>query len=242
MNVVHDSPSVRAVPATLREQRREATTARILETAQRILEADGLDALTMQRLASELGYTVGATYRYFGSKDEIVAALQRRVFEALGEDLRDALQRFEAKRPRPGMLTALTKVAIVARVYASLGARRPTDARLLARMLGDPTNVLAEDLGDANTQLAIRIGAEAMQVLAEARTERALSEGEDVERALVLWASLQGIAQTRKLERWGVPGLASDALADALVRALLVGWGAEPSRAKESLARAAEIV
>lgn len=238
MSRVHES-TVKGKP---REQRREATSARILDAAQQILEAEGLEGLTMQRLAAEVGFTVGASYRYFASKDELVAALQRRVFDALGEDLIAALGRHDARHSRPGMLPALTRVAIVARVYSTLGARRPTDARLLALLTADPRNVLGSGLGEANTQVALRVGGQAIAVLAAARAERALAEGDDLERGLVLWASLQGIAQTRKLEKWGVPGLASDRLAEALVRALLVGWGADPARAGEALARAAELV
>ncbi|MDQ3031110.1 MAG: hypothetical protein M3Y87_01740, partial [Myxococcota bacterium] len=73
------------------------------------------------------------------------------------------------------------------------------------------------------------------------RTQDALSAGDDVERGLVLWASLQGVAQTRKLERWAFPGLDADRLAERLALTLFVGWGAEPSRAREALARAHEI-
>lgn len=242
MNVVHD-PTVPARPtAKPREQRRETTSARILDAAQQILEAEGLAGLTMQRLAAEVGFTVGASYRYFASKDELVAALQRRVLETLGADLAAALERFDARKPRAGMLTALTRVAIVARVYATLGTRRPTDARLLSLLMGEPRQVLPPELGRVNTEIALRVAGQALAPLAAARSERALGDGDDGERALVLWASLQGVAQTRKLERWGVPGLELDRLADALVRALLVGWGAEPARAREALARAVEIV
>ncbi|MDQ3038107.1 MAG: TetR/AcrR family transcriptional regulator, partial [Myxococcota bacterium] len=145
------------VHGTSRERRREATSERILEAAERILESEGSDALTMQRLAAELGHTVGATYRYFESKDAIVAALQRRVIESLGDDLEAALARYEAGSPRASKLGALTRVALVARVYASLGQRRPTHARLLMTMLADPRNVLPAGVGEANVAAAVRI-------------------------------------------------------------------------------------
>lgn len=234
-----DKPATEASP---RQKRREATSERILEIAASILERDGLEALTMQRLASELGYTVGATYRYYASKDAIVAALQRRVFEALETDLRAALDALESRGARPGMLASLTRVALVARVYATIATRRPLDARLLTMMLGDPSPVLQPELGAANVEVALRIGSEAVRELAAARESGALGAGDDVERALVLWASLQGVAQTRKLERFGIPGLSTDRIAEQLVRTLLAGWGAEPARAREALARAAEIV
>lgn len=225
-----------------RGRRRAQSVARILDAAERILEAEGGDALTMQRLASELDYTVGATYRYFASKDAIVAALQRRVFEALGADLEGALARYEAGSPRASKLGALARVAIVARTYAGLGARRPTHARLLLRMLADPRNVLPEGLGDANATFAVRVGGAAVRELAAARAAGALAAGDDLERALLLWSSLQGLAQARKLERWGIPGLDVDALTERMIVTLLSAWGAEPARAREALARATDVI
>lgn len=222
-----------------RELRRQAASERILDAAERILEAEGSEALTMQRLASDLGYTVGATYRYFDGKDAILAALQIRTFDGLAADLRAALESFDARR---SMLSALTRVAIVARVYSTLPTRRPTHAHVLTRMLADPRNVLPAGLGGTNAAAAVRLGSEAVAVIAAAREAGALGEGSDVERALVLWTSLQGLLQSRKLERWGIPGLDVDALTERLVESLLVGWGAEASRAREAIARAAEIV
>jgi AcrR family transcriptional regulator len=49
---------------------------RYLEAARRILERDGLDALTMQALANEVGAAVGTIYGYFPSKGSLVAELQ----------------------------------------------------------------------------------------------------------------------------------------------------------------------
>ena len=41
----------------------------VLDTAIRLLDAEGVEALTMRRLASELGVSAMAPYRYVGSKD-----------------------------------------------------------------------------------------------------------------------------------------------------------------------------
>src|SRR5215831_18198738 len=44
----------------------------VLETAIRLLDAEGVEALTMRRLASELGVSAMAPYRHVGSKDELL--------------------------------------------------------------------------------------------------------------------------------------------------------------------------
>jgi AcrR family transcriptional regulator len=52
---------------------RERTTAEeIVATAVRIIDADGLDALTVRRLASELGVAAMTVYSYVRSKDELL--------------------------------------------------------------------------------------------------------------------------------------------------------------------------
>jgi AcrR family transcriptional regulator len=227
--VVHESST-----ASPREVRRAEASERILDTAEAILGAEGMAALTMQRLATELGYTVGATYRYYSSKDAIVAALQRRVLLALADDLTRSL---DASIDDP-----LVRVAVVARIYATLGTRRPLHARLLARMMGDPENVLEPVHALPNMALAVEVGTAAVRELAAARMARVLSTGDDVERGLVLWASISGVSQTRKLERWNIPGLRTDAIADSLVHALLVGWGADAKHVKRALARADRLI
>jgi AcrR family transcriptional regulator len=51
----------------------------VLDTAIRLLDNEGAAALTMRRLASELGVSAMAPYRYFGSKDELLMVLVDRL-------------------------------------------------------------------------------------------------------------------------------------------------------------------
>ena len=49
----------------------------VVEAATRILEQDGPDALSLRRIASELGVTSASLYHHFSSKDEILMAVVR---------------------------------------------------------------------------------------------------------------------------------------------------------------------
>src|SRR4051794_4013246 len=51
----------------------------VLETALALLDAEGVEALTMRRLASELGVSAMAAYRYVESKDELLMVLVDRL-------------------------------------------------------------------------------------------------------------------------------------------------------------------
>ncbi|HWK25624.1 MAG TPA: TetR/AcrR family transcriptional regulator C-terminal domain-containing protein [Solirubrobacter sp.] len=51
----------------------------MLDTALRLLDAEGAEALTMRRLASELGVSAMAPYRYVDGKDELLVVLVDRL-------------------------------------------------------------------------------------------------------------------------------------------------------------------
>jgi len=66
------APRPRGRPAALD---REA----VLDAALGLLDAEGVEALTMRRLASRLGVSAMAPYRYVGSKDELLMVLVDRL-------------------------------------------------------------------------------------------------------------------------------------------------------------------
>lgn len=67
------------------KQHDERTAAALLGAAERIAEQDGLRALSVRRVASEVGTTTRAVYSLFGSKDGLVVALGARAFDLLGD-------------------------------------------------------------------------------------------------------------------------------------------------------------
>jgi AcrR family transcriptional regulator len=62
----------------------EHTAAALLDAAERIAERDGLAALSVRRVATEVGTTTRAVYSLFGAKEGLVAALGVRAFDLLG--------------------------------------------------------------------------------------------------------------------------------------------------------------
>lgn len=79
-------------------RRREPAQARALQTrelifesALKLLEAEGLDAFTTNRLAQVSGYSVGTIYQYFDDKRAVLAALGARETERALTELRSGL-------------------------------------------------------------------------------------------------------------------------------------------------------
>jgi AcrR family transcriptional regulator len=66
---------------------RESTADALLEAAERIVESDGLEALTVRRVADAVGTTTRAVYTIYGSKDGLVVALGSRAFDLLRTQL-----------------------------------------------------------------------------------------------------------------------------------------------------------
>jgi AcrR family transcriptional regulator len=62
-------------------QKRKRARREILDTAQSVLTHDGLEALTLVSVASELGMTKQAIYHYFPSKEALVRALVATLLE-----------------------------------------------------------------------------------------------------------------------------------------------------------------
>jgi AcrR family transcriptional regulator len=62
----------------------------VVDAAERILEREGPDAVTMRRLAEELGVQAPSLYKHITGKAEIQAALQQHALERLGAVLAEA--------------------------------------------------------------------------------------------------------------------------------------------------------
>ena len=70
-----------------RQARARATQEAIVEAAARILEEDGLSALTTNRIAERAGVSIGSLYQYFPDKQSVIAHLLRRERAALLEEV-----------------------------------------------------------------------------------------------------------------------------------------------------------
>jgi AcrR family transcriptional regulator len=225
-------------PSDRTRRRREGRRNRVLSSAIRLVEERGLDGFTLGDLAQELDYSPAALYRYFPSKDALVAELQRRVVEALDRDLERLIVRCGEWCAEPGAGESvgelLPLVAIAAR-YDRFAADAPGLFGLLSQGLGHPGRLLDDEL--AATVIAAAQGCfrRLAGLAADAAAAGALSPGDPMQRAVALWAALQGVVQLRKL-RHLLPGpLQPRPLLETVVRSMLEGWGAEPGRIAAAL-------
>lgn len=90
---------------TPRQSRSEATVEAILEATFQLLEQDGPDALTTNRVAERAGVSIGTLYQYFGGKQAILAALAQRRADAA----RDRIAELVIARPELGAVRLIVR-------------------------------------------------------------------------------------------------------------------------------------
>lgn len=79
------------MPRALSEQETEAFRERLCEAAARIYVEEGPAAVTLRRLASELGVGTMTPYRYFDNKEDIITAVRTRGMNRFSDALEQAL-------------------------------------------------------------------------------------------------------------------------------------------------------
>jgi AcrR family transcriptional regulator len=82
------------VGITERKQRqREEVRAGILEAAWKLVNDEGWQALSIRKIADAIEYSVPVVYDHFENKDAIIAEFNKKGFELLGNELKEARAR-----------------------------------------------------------------------------------------------------------------------------------------------------
>lgn len=233
VNVVHEF-----VPHA---RRRDDKTEAVLDHAMKLIAHEGLEALTLARVAQSLGLVTTALYRYFPSKDALLAALQRRAVTTIHAHFRETRARLATPRSAPEV-AALVPLLGVARAYVALPQTHADAFRLVSLLLGDPRRLVPDDEAVRTAPLVAGFLSEVAELFAHAQEQRALDRDDALTRTVVLWATLHGLTQLEKLRRLAPHARDATALCDEATGALLRGFGADPahlSRARRALDRLA---
>ena len=132
---------VRSSPRSRQKERTEATRRKLLAGAERIFARDGFEAARLEDIAAEAGYTRGAFYANFKSKEDIFFALldawiAERMAEvyALLEKYDTPQQRLDALRDMYSEFAQNRRLALLSLEFKLYAIRHPrAQARLRAR-------------------------------------------------------------------------------------------------------------
>ncbi|RMG10942.1 MAG: TetR/AcrR family transcriptional regulator [Deltaproteobacteria bacterium] len=203
-----------------RQRKRQARIDRILEAATDLLSREGVRGLTLQRLADELDYTVGAFYRYFDSKEHLLAEVERRIIGRITERVEAAL---EATRD---LAPPLLPFFVLTEVYARLPRTMPAEFGLVAGNIAIPEHVIPDDAEARVVEVVMPLLRRAAAFFDAAVTAGVLAPGDGPQRAMIFWSGVHGAVQLAKLDRLEGPFAQGGRLPRRTTRALLAGFGA----------------
>ncbi|MFD9904092.1 TetR/AcrR family transcriptional regulator [Streptomyces sp. NPDC059063] len=195
-----------------RDEARRRTFAEILETAGRMAEAEGWRAVTVRRIAAEIGYSAPVIYQHFPSKEALLHTLLERANGELAQRMRAAVAGEPASRG--------PHLAAVA--YLEFARSRPGLYQLMSGAPGTDVDASTRRAATADVIAFTRqlIGAWAAETAAQpASVEDACD---------LLWGTLHGLAGIGSIEDIGFDRALR--LADQAVTALLGYWSAPTAK------------
>jgi len=198
-----------------------------LRTALQIATEEGLEALTMQRLAGEVDAAIGTVYTYFPSKGALLAEVQREAIDRLlGSYLLlrpDVEARVADSDPT---LAAVAHLVAFARFWIESMEAFPQEQHLLQQLMSDTRRAVPDDELSRVLPAIVRLLDLARDRFEVAAGVGALHDGDAMDRTVTFAAALSGILQLDKLNRWDNDLLDGGRLARNLVDDLLIAWGA----------------
>jgi len=207
------------LPRVLSEEDLGEFRERLIDAAERLFAARGLEAVTMRQLAAELGVSPMTPYRYFADKDAILAAVRARAFRQHAEALEAA---------RAGKTPGVTGSSSVGRAYVRFALDHPEAYKLMFD-IEQPNSADYPELVAAGERSRATMTAY-LRDLVEAG---ALGADADVELiGHMFWSALHGPIQLQLAGYLKAPYDAerlSEALSDALWRGVIAGAAPAPA-------------
>ncbi len=218
MNVVQKKD----VETGRRARYRVVRHAAFLATAKRIAFAEGLDALTMQRLAREVDCAVGTAYTYFPSKSALVAEVQREAIEVLEASCRAFIAHLDSDDP-------IVRLVGLGAFWIDTFETFPEEARLMQLLMSEPSPTVSDEDVSRVLPVALRLLDHNRSALDAAAEAGILRPGDALERTVVMAAALNGVLQLDHVARVDPELFDGRRLAAALAADLLIAWGADPA-------------
>jgi len=217
--------------AQMHSDSRAIKRTRYLDAARQILQRDGLDALTMQALANQVGAAVGTMYGYFPSKGALVTELQKQAITTIIGAWRDARAVWTAALDDRGLThpdIVLAEVVAFGEFFLAIQVDYSLEFDLNRAHLDDRNELFESvDLNVVRPTAAdlVQGPAEAIEAGIDAGVLQA-DVAEIHERVLMLLLGLYGISLLAISRPETTQTLVPD-LTRMLVRDLTLGWGAD---------------
>jgi len=207
-------------PITRRQRKRQERKAGFVDIAYSIVENEGLDRLTMPKLAKAADVAVGGLYRYFDSKEALIAALQIRASRSFVDFVDRRLDALDSADP-------LDVVRSIVLAWPEFLTESPEEHFLLDSSLSSPDVLLSDEDALEVAQGLRPVFQRCATALGEAARLGLLSMGDAQLRTHALWAAVHGVGHFSKRDRLLPERLHAARVREELIGVLLAGWGAD---------------
>jgi len=190
-----------AVATTRRQERSEATRSRLIRAAEKIFARHGFEAAKLEEIASEAGYTRGAFYANFKSKEDLFLALLEgeissriETIEQLMKSVSDPAGKLKVLREFFLTISQDRRWSLLSLEFKLFAVRHPAaKARLAAmnrRLVKPRTRILQDIMQSSGRKLPAPPSAVAMSLSA---TTNALALEHMLDRGLMPEAALRAL-------------------------------------------------
>jgi|SRR5579862_3992125 AcrR family transcriptional regulator len=154
---------------------REAVRARLCDAAAKLFLEEGEAALSMRRLAAEVGCSPMAPYRHFTDKEALVAAIRAQAFDRLADAL-DGVALDDRHRARD-----------IGDAYVRFARENPAAYKLMFD-LAQPDETAYPELAAAAARARVSMSGYVRELV-----EAGVLAGDPVELGYVFWAAIHGL-------------------------------------------------
>src|SRR5580693_5395924 len=154
---------------------RDAVRGRLCDAAAKLFLEEGEAALSMRRLAAEVGCSPMAPYRHFADKEALVAAIRTQAFNRLADAL-DGVEQNDRHRARD-----------IGDAYVQFARANPAAYKLMFD-LAQPDEAAYPELAAAAARARM-----AMSGYVHELVEAGVLAGDPVELGYVFWAAIHGL-------------------------------------------------
>ncbi len=174
-----------------REREKILRKTQILDAARSVLSEKGFESTTIEAIATQCELSIGTIYVYFGSKEEIFAALQEEGIAILKNIIRDAIHTHE---------NAPQQLLKIARAYYRFRIEYAKYFDIMNHFLTSPKVVFPENLKKRIDELGGGVLNMVEQVIAQGIKKGELSHQNTRECVIAFWGLLHGILQFWKIK------------------------------------------
>jgi AcrR family transcriptional regulator len=161
---------------------------RISLTAQELFLTEGVEGVSMRRIAERVGVTATAIYRHFPNKEAILEEIIGAGLTILSNYLVPALKAADPYERLKGLIDAYLRFAIEQPRYFDL-----------AFLVPGPVTHLSQEL-ERHTHATFKLAVEQVALCMQAGI---FGKGDPIETAVYLWSTAHGLVMLHRMNRFG---------------------------------------